>query len=67
MNAITPRRPPVLASLSASLPRLVTAPGLTLTWRPAVVSRENRLALARLLLEGTGCTVEEAPRWTPSP
>jgi hypothetical protein len=60
MNAITPRRRPALPVLSDALPRLVTAPGLTLTWRPAAVALDHRLALARLLLDGTGYTVTEA-------
>lgn len=61
MNAISPRRLPPSPALSASLPRLVTAPGLTLTWRPAVVTREARIALARLVLQGTGHKVTEHP------
>jgi hypothetical protein len=61
MNAIAPRRRPAPPALSDALPRLLTAPGLTLTWRPAVVTRETRIQLARLILQGTGCTVTETP------
>lgn len=61
MNAISPRRLPPPATLSESLPRLVTAPGLTLTWRPAVVTRETRIELAQLILQGTGHKVTEHP------
>ncbi len=60
MNAIAPRRRPPLPALSDALPRLINAPGITLTWRPAVVAPEHRLAIARLLLDGTGHTVKEA-------
>ena len=59
MNAIAPRRRPAPPALSDALPRLINAPGITLTWRPAVVAPEHRLAIARLLLAGTGYTVKE--------
>lgn len=61
MNAITPQRP-VAPALSDALAHLVTAPGLTLTWRPSATTTATRIALARLLLAGTGHDVQETPR-----
>jgi len=60
MNATTrPGRAPVPA-MSPALPRLIRAPGLTMTWRPSAVSLADRVALARLVLDGSGYQVVEA-------